>query len=452
MATRFYLPASGTAAVSPAFGSGWNTTTGASRHPAVTAKSGTALANGTARTKVSQAGAQNVLDRQYVSAPLNAQTISGTFSAWVQGLESTTAADAWLQIVIRVVSGDGATQRGVLYAGSTATAVSATAGAENQEFGTALASRIKSALALTSVAAQAGDRLVIEVGYRAITANTNTATLRYGDPTGSTDPTLSAGSTSTTTPPYVELSQDLVFQPLTNRAARVSSDTTGYRLLSANLPPATHTMTAFVRLETLRAILATIYEVAAGQTAFIQTGLNGADGVSLGIHQNGNGGDSTADLTQGAWWKFCQVVNATTVILRAAPIASALAQVQTLPLVAYPGGTGQASFGYSTAWSGEFWVGDLCGIKLWAAELTLSEADAEFTQYKAVRTANLFGEYTMWNGPSLTDSSGNARDLSLAAGASTSPADVAGPPGIPLTASTPTPTPRAGHQFHVLAA
>jgi alpha-N-arabinofuranosidase len=214
VATRFYLPATGTAPVTVTPSTAWNTTTGFGTLPLNSAKGGTAVANGTARAKVSQAAVQNRLDRVYVSQALPAQTISGTFSAVIRAIASASTNDGWLNIMIRAVSSDGATERGVLYAGSTATTsgASGTNGPENQEIGTTLTTRIKSALTLTPVTLQANDRLVVEVGFRATTANTNTITFSYGDPTAGTDLALTAG-VATANVPWVEFSQDLTLAP-----------------------------------------------------------------------------------------------------------------------------------------------------------------------------------------------------------------------------------------------
>lgn len=243
MATRFYLPASGASPVTTTPSSSWDTTTGFDSIFTNVGKSGTTLANGTARAKVSQAGAQNRLDRQYISAPIAAQTISvGTFSAVIRGQLSTTAGDAWLQIIIRVVSNNGSTQRGVIYAGSTASSAGAstTDGPENQEFDTVMETRIKNALTTTSVTAQSGDRVVIEVGFRAVTANTNTVTFNYGDVGATADLATTAGAT-TAGIPWVELSQtltflytqvDLAFSPSGTNAAAVTAGNSGFDLVN----------------------------------------------------------------------------------------------------------------------------------------------------------------------------------------------------------------------------
>jgi hypothetical protein len=209
MATRFYFPASGAAPVTPPTpAAAWTVTTGFAAFALKSSPSGTAKASGTARTKGSTTANTNRLDRQYLSEfQLAAQNITGTFSMVMRGLESAVGADDWLQVIIRVVSADGATVRGTLYAGSTATAESATVGNEAEEFGTTLATRIKNAIAVSAVTAQDGDRLLVEVGYRSNgTTSTQSGTLEYGDPASTADYALTSGLT-TALVPWIEFSQ-----------------------------------------------------------------------------------------------------------------------------------------------------------------------------------------------------------------------------------------------------
>lgn len=218
MPTRFYLPNSGTSPVaSPVLSAVWDITTGFFNRPTDVTKSNTALGAGTARQKGSTTAWHDRLDGVFISTQqLAAQTIAaGTFSAVIRAVESNAAADDFLQIVIKVVSADGATTRGTIYAGSALTAVSATASAENGEYPTTSATRIKSAIATTSVVAQAGDRIQIELGARTGgTTTTHTFTHRFGDPTATADFALTAGLTSDA-PPWVELSQTLTWQSAT---------------------------------------------------------------------------------------------------------------------------------------------------------------------------------------------------------------------------------------------
>jgi len=207
--TRFYLPASGTAPVSPGFGSPWNVTTSATRGPAPTSKSGTSF-SGAVNFSETSATRINRLARQWVSDRFGAGDISGTFSVVVLCLESSTNANLSLQCVIRVVSEDGATVRGTLYAGHALTTEVATAGAIGQEMGTGALTRIFNAVAVTPVTAQNGDRIVIEIGYRAhnTSASSYVGSFQWGDPTGTADYALTA-SLSTNLVPWVELSATL---------------------------------------------------------------------------------------------------------------------------------------------------------------------------------------------------------------------------------------------------
>lgn len=256
MATRFYLPRwDGRAAPATVpFGGQWERTTNAFRLLAATTKGATAPLSTTGGqfTKDGATAGYDVLQAQFVSEPLAAQTISGSFSAVVRAGESATAADATLQVVIRVVSGDGVTQRGVLYGGHAA-ALNATVGAIGQEMATAAQTRIFPAgTALTSVAAEAGDRLVIEVGARH--HGTNTAVnsfIQLGDAAATADHTLAAGAT-TSLCPWVELSATLAFTPTASTIAltpatlslSAASVTAAPQPVTVQVAPAALTMSA----------------------------------------------------------------------------------------------------------------------------------------------------------------------------------------------------------------
>ena len=214
MATRFYAPRwdGRAAAVSPAFGSQWERTTNAFRRLAPITKGATVPTSTTGGqfTKDGAAANYDVAQFQFISDPISAQTISGTFSAVFKAGESVATADASLQIVLRVVSNDGLTERGVLYAGHAA-ALNTTAGALGQEMATSAATRIFNAVALSSVAALANDRIVIEVGSRF--HGTNTAVnsfILFGDNSGTADYALTAALT-TTLCPWVEFSANITF-------------------------------------------------------------------------------------------------------------------------------------------------------------------------------------------------------------------------------------------------
>lgn len=205
MARRFYLPSSGAAPVSPNFGliGFWNNTTGADRIKLSRHRSGTSMADKTASesTDVTQ---YYTLARQYVSDTLIAQTIAGNVKGQIRCAEDNSDADFSYNIKVGVVSNDGTTLRGTLLNSNSAVMTT--------EFATSLTNRnFPPSTALSSVTAQDGDRLVIEVGFSSF--NTilaqRTATFRLGD-NGSTD--LAEDETSTTdNVPWIEFSQTIYF-------------------------------------------------------------------------------------------------------------------------------------------------------------------------------------------------------------------------------------------------
>jgi len=170
------------------------------RYPTLTTKANTALtdfADAFGSTSSSQS-----LWLMWVSDTLDVdQTITGTSSIVVRGLEAAAADDLHLAYALRVMQGDTTTERGTLI----------TQGATATEFTTSAQTRIFSAQALSSVAALAGDRIAIDIGFHGLTPQSGaTGTLRFGDPTGTADFALTSGLT-TDLCPWVELSQTLTF-------------------------------------------------------------------------------------------------------------------------------------------------------------------------------------------------------------------------------------------------
>lgn len=202
MATRFYLPVSGSPPFTWTPTSGWaGFRVGMTTYPAVRTKSNTAL---TGIQDTNPAYTMQTCYGCWVSETLqNNVTITGTVSAVVKVLEGNAKDNAHLGLVVRVVSYDGSVVRGTLisYTGTTTT-----------EWPTSTAAtRILSALTLGSVDALSGDRIVIELGalYNSATGSAvNTMTI--GDPSGAADFALTAGLT-TNLCPWVELSQTLTF-------------------------------------------------------------------------------------------------------------------------------------------------------------------------------------------------------------------------------------------------
>lgn len=124
---------------------------------------------------------------------------SGTISSatallMMKALESNAAADMYLAVHIYVTQGDSDTPRGTLLSTTSAGAEFATG--TNRGRGTG-------ALTLSSLAVNAGDRLVVEVGYQArnTVATSYTGTLRYG---GTNAVDTAENTTTNARPGYVE--------------------------------------------------------------------------------------------------------------------------------------------------------------------------------------------------------------------------------------------------------
>lgn len=155
-----------------------------------------------------------------VSNPLAAQTISGTAKAVARVSENAAGSDLRSQIVIRVMSDDLQTERGVLYAGDD--------GALVTEWSTTVTNRYfpqSGAATLSSVDVQDGDRLLVELGYRSHAAGTSgSGTIDLGD-----DGTDLPDNESNTTQgaPWIEFSQTLIFKDFPHGINLLTEDFTG---------------------------------------------------------------------------------------------------------------------------------------------------------------------------------------------------------------------------------
>lgn len=203
MATRLYLQSTGTGPFNPAIGDGgWERNHGsyAYRNMA-TAKANTPLTTvsgvfGSTATSQTRYGT-------WISNTLDVgQALSGNFSMVIgKCAETTTGGDAHLAHCLRVTTGAGV-HRAVLHtrmATSTEFALIASA-----------ATRIQTAAAITGFSANAGDRLVLEIGIHAVTPVNEIMQERFGDPTATGDFALTAGLT-TDLCPWAELSQTITF-------------------------------------------------------------------------------------------------------------------------------------------------------------------------------------------------------------------------------------------------
>lgn len=179
-ASRFYSVRSTTPDISPALEAGW---TGGALQDRQYLTLDRNHANGLDFSSWTQNSSgvanQDCIEQQMVSEfYLAAQTITGTFNGRLRCSEGSAAIDARMQAVLKVVSRDGATLRGIL--------VNFDAGALANEFATVLTNRAiprGGPVAVNPVQCRAGDRLVLELGWRNHGTTVGAIRMNYG-PTG----------------------------------------------------------------------------------------------------------------------------------------------------------------------------------------------------------------------------------------------------------------------------
>jgi hypothetical protein len=205
MSTRFYLHNDAAPYTPATLRGAWDQTAqavtkriDASRLPATTPTN-------VAAAETNVAAEWDVLLYRGVSGPLAAGTIgTGTVNVMLPVIENNPAADFHFHLHIYITQGDSDTQRGTLLADYREAAGVNEWGADGAACGRAL----NAAVALSSLAVTAGDRLVIEIGYTARNTVTTsyTGTLYYG--VSPDKAVLVAGGPSTNIG-YVEFSETL---------------------------------------------------------------------------------------------------------------------------------------------------------------------------------------------------------------------------------------------------
>jgi hypothetical protein len=141
-------------------------------------RSGLGVSTGVSGTKGVSTQPLNVPAYQFVSDPLPAGTLNGTFSIVVPAFESAATNDMWLQCTIRVISGNGTTIRGTAYTGQAQATPTGTLTDPQYEFPTNPGTpvfgqqRMLSGIALSSVSILAGDRIEVTLGARSSSTST----------------------------------------------------------------------------------------------------------------------------------------------------------------------------------------------------------------------------------------------------------------------------------------
>lgn len=154
---------------------------------------------------------RDTLVAQLVSPPIKSQTIAGTLKGQGFGITGNASQDLRSQVIARVVSNDGSTVRGVLYAGDLATLT----GDPSSEWTTGFVNRMfprGGAASLSSVTAQDGDRIVIEMGARKHAAASSSAQMYIGSILATDLPEDETDTGWNTKAGWFEFSQDILFK------------------------------------------------------------------------------------------------------------------------------------------------------------------------------------------------------------------------------------------------
>lgn len=198
-ATRFYLPSTGAAAISPTYNAGWENTSIAARLR--TSMNKIASAATTVTYDDADATNQDILFRQYVSDPLTSQDIAvQSVVNLIRCSETDLSNNLFTKLDIRVVSNDGSIVRGTLV----------NMRIDGVEAATSLTNRNNTGNCAAVTCFQ-GDRLVIEIGMSGDPAATfsHDSSMSIGDD-NATD--LGANDTDTTAlNPYVEFTNAVTF-------------------------------------------------------------------------------------------------------------------------------------------------------------------------------------------------------------------------------------------------
>lgn len=214
MATRLYL-GNDSAPTSPTLATlGWGITTSADRAKATRATTASVMAS---KQTANSSIVQTLLNRQFVSDELAAQTISGNFKGQIRGSESNGAMDGTAAIGIWVVKPDGSS-RGTLLV------ITAAALAGSNEYTTSLVNHNHLvSTALSSLAVSDGDRLVIEIGCKqnGVSSNRNVSH-SFGSDSGTDLPEDQTATAANN--PWIEFANTLSFYVAPSSALLLAGD------------------------------------------------------------------------------------------------------------------------------------------------------------------------------------------------------------------------------------
>ena len=198
--TTIYLNIGQTFPQTISFNSGWNVTTSAARYYMAAQKDGSTIASRTSGAVGASAVRKCLID-QFITAPLETQTITGTLDGQIRFNQSSTSSTTGQGFVyLRVVNSDGsiATEVGSL---------------TTTNLTTTLTNRTLIQLNVGTLNITSGQRLCIDVGWNESvgTNTTRTETMSRGS-SAATNLAVDNTTTSANTP-WIKFSQTLIFKP-----------------------------------------------------------------------------------------------------------------------------------------------------------------------------------------------------------------------------------------------
>lgn len=217
MPTRFWFSSDSgdPPAVDPGSIGGWIISPGNPTHLKLNLTKGSSARSGVAISESFNASTGNDigLNAVWVSEPLGAQTLSGTFKAYLQAYEDNAAAN-WCPTIKIARLNEAGVYQGMLYSGATC---SGSAG-EFATVATGTNRRFPNGGATVSGSLANGDRIAIMVGVCANNAQNTTRNgtiwIGEGGSSGSTDLPENETDATTTKAAWIEFAETLVLKPL----------------------------------------------------------------------------------------------------------------------------------------------------------------------------------------------------------------------------------------------
>ncbi|MFB6937583.1 LamG-like jellyroll fold domain-containing protein [Streptomyces chartreusis] len=183
----------------------------------------------------------------------------------------------------------------------------------------------------------------------------------------------------------------------------------------------TATAWAWVSVDTdANATIGRLHASSGGST--IATWATGSDGLSGPNYFTGGGSVSNAtNFAVGAWRKIAISCSGTTGKSYIATVGGATEVDSGTVGVGTPDGITLG--GRAPADSSERFDGRLAYVRVWSAELSQSEIEAEWASTTPVRTSGLWADWPLTDSSDLTDHSGNGRNLTAGPSAVSTEAD-----------------------------